>query len=230
MKTPLIFGHRGSSIREPENTMRAFQAAFQEEADGVEFDVRRTKDRKIVIIHDATISRTSNGKGQVNKYAYSELLEYDFGKGEKLPLLEDVLKKYGNKYWLNIEIKESGFEKELVELLRGLTITEKIVISSFKLSVLKAISKLTSEIPLAFLYDEPRNNFEKLQKLKISSIHPGQLQVNKQLMQVANKADLKVRVWTVDKIKEAKRLAELNVDGIITNDPKGIIQAVRTKK
>lgn len=230
MKIPLIFGHRGSSKREPENTMRAIQAAFQEGADGVEFDVRRTKDRKIVIIHDATISRTSDGNGRVKKFDYSELLEYDFGKGEKIPLLEDVLKKYGNKHWLNIEVKEPGFEKELVKLLHGLSINEKVVISSFKMSVLKTISNLTTEIPLAFLFNEPRNNFTKLQKKKITSIHPGKLHVNKQLMQAANKANLKVRVWTVDKIKEAKRLAKLNVDGIITNDPKEIIQALRTKK
>jgi len=191
MKIPLIFGHRGSSIREPENTMRALQAAIQEGADGVEFDVRITKDREIVIIHDAMINRTSNGNGRVKKFNCSELLGFDFGKGEKIPLLKDVLKKYGNKYWLNIEIKETGFE---------------------------------------YLFNRPMNNFTKLQKLKFTSIHPGKSLVNKQLIQAANKANLKVRVWTVDDFKEAKRLAKLGVDGIITNDPQGVIQALRTKK
>ncbi|MHA1124952.1 MAG: glycerophosphodiester phosphodiesterase [Candidatus Heimdallarchaeota archaeon] len=228
MKIPLIFGHRGSSIREPENTMRALQAAIQEGADGVEFDVRITKDREIVIIHDAMINRTSNGRGKVKKFNYSELLEFDFGKGEKILLLKDVLKKYGNKYWINIEIKETGFESEIVEMLRELKITEKVVISSFKKSALIIITKLTTDIPLAYLFNKPINNFTKLQKLKFTSIHPGKLFVNKQLMQAANKANLKVRVWTVDNFKEAKRLAKLGVDGIITNDPKGVIQALRT--
>ncbi|MHA1838033.1 MAG: glycerophosphodiester phosphodiesterase, partial [Candidatus Heimdallarchaeota archaeon] len=68
------------------------------------------------------------------------------------------------------------------------------------------------------------------QKLKFTSIHPGKSLVNKQLIQAANKANLKVRVWTVDDFKEAKRLAKLGVDGIITNDPQGVIQALRTKK
>ncbi|MHA1243374.1 MAG: glycerophosphodiester phosphodiesterase [Candidatus Heimdallarchaeota archaeon] len=230
MKIPLIFGHRGSSIREPENTMRALQAAIQEGADGVEFDVRITKDREIVIIHDAMINRTSNGNGRVKKFNCSELLGFDFGKGEKIPLLKDVLKKYGNKYWLNIEIKETGFECDLIEMLREFKITEKVVISSFKKAALKIIAKLTTDIPLAYLFNRPMNNFTKLQKLKFTSIHPGKSLVNKQLIQAANKANLKVRVWTVDDFKEAKRLAKLGVDGIITNDPQGVIQALRTKK
>jgi len=230
MKMPLIFGHRGSSKREPENTMRAIQAAIKEGADGVEFDVRITKDREIVIIHDAMVNRTSNSQGRVKNFNYSELLVFDFGKGEKIPLLKDVLEKYGNKYWLNIEIKETGFEGELVEMLRELKITEKVVISSFKKIALKTIAKLTSDIPLAYLFNKPMNNFTKLQKLNFTSIHPGKLLVNKQLMKAAGNANLKVRVWTVDDFKEAKRLAKLGVDGIITNDPQGVIQALRTKK
>jgi len=230
MKTPLIFAHRGSSIREPENTIRAFQAAFQEGADGVEFDIRRTKDGEIVIIHDATISRTSNGVGRVKKFNYSQLLEYDFGKGEKIPLLEDVLKLFGNNHWLNIEIKETGFEKHLVELLYELQISEKIVISSFKQSALKAVSKLNPNLPLALLYNHTKVNLTKLQEMKITSIHPGKECVTEKLIQAAHNLNFKVRVWTVDNFSKAKTLAKYGVDGIITNDPLGIIQSLRTKK
>ncbi|MHA1213294.1 MAG: glycerophosphodiester phosphodiesterase [Candidatus Heimdallarchaeota archaeon] len=136
MINTIIFGHRGASALEPENTMRAFARAFQDGATGIEFDIRLTKDKQIVVIHDKSINRTSNGKSLVKDMTYKELQEYDFGKGEKIPLLKDVLKLYGNRFWLNIEIKETGFEKEVVELLHKFEIKKKCLISSFKESAL----------------------------------------------------------------------------------------------
>jgi glycerophosphoryl diester phosphodiesterase len=230
MKLPLIFGHRGSSKREPENTMRAFASAFNEGADGIEFDIRRTKDNKLVAIHDSIINRTSNSTGRVRKYTYSELLQFDFGKGEKIPLLREIIEKYGNKYWLNIEIKEHGLAKLLVTLLSELKIKDKIVVSSFKSRALKEISKLDSSIPLAYLYNYPRFNFTKLPSKNITSIHPERTFITKNLLTHAHKLNLKVRVWTVDNKEEAIKLTKIGVDGLITNDPQEIIAALQELK
>ncbi|MEA2071024.1 MAG: glycerophosphodiester phosphodiesterase family protein, partial [Asgard group archaeon] len=90
----VILGHRGASAVEPENTMRAFHKAVEDGADGIELDIHKTKDEKIVVIHDATIDRTSNGFGKVAEMTYADLQKFDFGNGEKIPLLEDVLKKF----------------------------------------------------------------------------------------------------------------------------------------
>jgi glycerophosphoryl diester phosphodiesterase len=230
MKLPIIFGHRGASAIEPENTMKAFIQAFQDGADGIEFDVRLTADNQMVIIHDSLINRTSNGSGLVRKKTFQELLEFDFGKGEKIPLLEDVLKKYRNQKWLNIEIKEQGFEKQLLEMLENLKITQKYVISSFEISVLEKIKELNNEIPTAFLFEAGRINLSELiKKIECKGIHPKHTIVNKSFMGEAIYYRLAVRAWTVDNPRKALKLTKMRINGLITNNPKKIINYLKGK-
>ena len=231
MKLPMIFGHRGASAIEPENTMKAFQQAFEDGADGIEFDVRLTADNQMVIIHDSLINRTSNGIGLVRKKTYQELLEFDFGKGEKIPLLEDVLKKFRNRKWLNIEIKEQGFEKQLLELLDKLKITQKYVISSFDISVIQKIKELNSNIPTAFLYGRIIIHLQTLiSKSQCDGIHPKHTFVNRRLISEARYYRLAVRAWTVDNPRKAWKLTKLGINGIITNNPKKILLYLKEKQ
>ncbi|MGC9778966.1 MAG: glycerophosphodiester phosphodiesterase [Candidatus Heimdallarchaeota archaeon] len=230
MNFPIIFGHRGASSLEPENTMKAFDRALQDGADGIEFDVRKTADDELVIIHDQRINRTSNGRGRVSKISYSNLLKYDFGKEEKIPLLRDVLKLYGNKHWLNVEVKEIGFENQLVEMLKELKINKKLVVSSFKIPVLNKLKELTDEIPTAYLFNRETNDLKKLIKnVDTNDIHPGKHFVNKTLIDNAHKLNIQVRVWTVDDRITARKLTEWGVDGIMTNNPKEIIKFLKDK-
>ncbi len=231
MKLPMIFGHRGASSSEPENTMRAFIQAFQDGADGIEFDVRLTADNQMVVIHDSLISRTSNGFGLVRKKTYQELLGFDFGKGEKIPLLKDVLKKFGNKKWLNIEIKEQGFEEQLLEMLDKLEINQKFVISSFEISVLEKIKELNSEIPTAFLYQTIRFNLQALiSKIQCDGLHPKHTLVNRRLFSEARYYRLAIRAWTVDSKRKAWNLTKLGIHGIITNNPKKLLLYLKEKQ
>lgn len=230
MKLPVVFGHRGASAIEPENTMKAFDQAFQDGADGIEFDVRLTADNQMVIIHDALIDRTSNGFGLVGKKSFQELLEFNFGKGEKIPLLEDVLKKYGNEKWLNIEIKKQGFEKQLLKMLENLKITKNYVISSFQISVLQKINELNNEIPTALLYGVGRLNLpELIKKIGCKGIHPKHTIVNRRLMGEARYYRLAVRAWTVDSPRKAWKLTKMRIHGLITNNPKKIIDHLKGK-
>ena len=229
--TTIIFGHRGASAIKPENTMLAFQKAIDDGAHGIEFDIRITKDRKIVVIHDATINRTSNGTGKVSKLTYNELLEFDFGKGEKIPLLSLILEKFGNNYWLNIEVKEEGFEKELVELIGEMKLTKKFVISSFNTNVLKKLSKINKSLPLALLFVNKSGDLgRRKENLGINSIHPNKNSINKRLMKKAVKYNLIVRAWTVNNITKAKKLVKLGVEGIITDNPKEILNGLLNEK
>ena len=230
MKLPMIFGHRGASALEPENTMKAFDQAFQDGADGIEFDVRLSADNQIVIIHDPLINRTSNGFGFVKKKTYQELLEFDFGKGEKIPLLKDILKKYGNEKWLNIEIKEQGFEEQLLEILDTLDIRQKYVISSFKIPVLRKIKELNPQIPTAYLYQYGPINLQGLiAKIGCEGIHPKYTIVNKRLISEALYYRLAVRAWTVDNMRKAWKLTKMRIDGLITNNPKKLILYLKNK-
>ena len=228
---PIIFGHRGASNCEPENTLLAFERAFSDGAQGIEFDVRSTKDNKIVIIHDETINRTSNGTGKVKDFTLNELLIFNFGKNEKIPTLKEVLSKYGNKYWLNIEIKEEGLEQQIVKLIKDHKISQKIVISSFLIPVLNKIKEFDKEIPTAFLYDFPMDDLDELIKeIDINGLHPGKNQVSEELITNAHSKSLVVRSWTIDEISIAKEFSKIGIDGIITNNPKVIISAITTKK
>ncbi|MFW9924575.1 MAG: glycerophosphodiester phosphodiesterase [Candidatus Thorarchaeota archaeon] len=230
MKQPIIFGHRGASAEEPENTLRAFKKAFLYGAGGIEFDVQSCGSGEIVIIHDQKVDRTSNGNGFVKDYSYQELLKFDFGKQEKIPLLEDVLKLYGNDYWLNIEIKEVGIEKQVFELLQKYSISKKTVVSSFHIPALKAMRKLDNEIEIAFLYDFNIDDLPSLlQEVNVNSIHPGKELINKEIISTAHELKLTIRSWTIDDTIMAKQFAIWGIDGIITNKPKEIIQRLQPK-
>lgn len=231
MNIPIIFGHRGASSSYPENTMEAFKQAFIEGALGIEFDVRFSADNEIVIIHDELIDRTSNGTGKVNSLTLKELRNFDFGFGEKILTLKEILLEFGNKYWLNIEIKEAGLEEQLVQLIYKYKISEKVVVSSFYGEVLNKIKEIRSEIPTAFLYDFPINDLDELtNEIRIDGIHPGKDQINQKLIDQAHERSLSVRSWTIDEIDLALNFASINIDGIITNTPKAIIKALKTKK
>ncbi len=227
----MIFGHRGASIRAPENTLKAFDLAIKEGANGIEFDIRLSADNEIAIIHDETINRTSNSTGKVNSLTLEELQKFDFGEGEKIPALKEVLEIFGNKHWLNIEIKEEGLEQILVDLLKELKVKEKIVISSFLIPVLFKMKELAPEIPTGYLYEYDLDDLDGLlEEVAINGIHPIKENITKKLILEAHQKNLAVRAWTVDDTEIARKLAENGIDGIITNDPKGIITALNLKK
>ena len=231
MKIPNIYGHRGASALEPENTMRAFKRAFKDGAIGIEFDVRLTADKKIVVIHDEMLNRTSNGVGFVKDYTYEELLQLDFGLGEKIPLLIEVLKEYEKNYWLNIEIKELGLEEQLIDFLNEYDVKEKAIVSSFKIPAIKKVKELDSNVQTAYIYSIKKPDLEQLKKtIKLNGVHPRKDLITKNLVKKAYSLDLLIRTWTVDKPREALKLAKLNVESIITNNPKAILQAFLAKK
>lgn len=207
--------------------MKAFETAFSNGAKGIEFDVRSCQSGEIVVIHDETIDRTSNGSGKVDKMTLKELQKFDFGRGEKIPTLESVLKKYGEKYWLNIEIKESGLENSLLKLLVQNNIKKKIVISSFQISVINTIKSLNPEIETAYLYDFPLEELDDLlEEINIEGLHPGKNYVSEALIRKAHALGLKVRSWTIDDEKLATKYARWGIDGIITNVPERLIKVI----
>ena len=111
----LIFGHRGAPgyPRRAENTCASFRKALRSGASGLEFDVRRCGDGRLVVLHDETIDRTTNGRGRVRSLNYANLRKYDAGFGSPVPLLADVLDEFGARCLLNIELKENGIAEDV---------------------------------------------------------------------------------------------------------------------
>jgi len=158
----LIIAHRGSSKLAPENTMASFKEAFNHGATAIELDVHRTKDGHLVIMHDDTIDRTTDGHGNVRDFTLRELKEFDAGswfgpqfKGEKIPTLEEVLTWAKGKVKVDIEVKSSlqypGIEKDILELVEEKGFKDDVFITSFDKSVSEHIEEMAPEIKTGLL-------------------------------------------------------------------------------
>jgi len=218
-KKPWVVAHRGASKIAPENTLKSFKKAIELGADMIELDVRATKDREIVVIHDADISRTSNGKGFVRMYTLEELRRYDFGEGEKIPTLTDVLELARDKILVNIELKEPDIVKEVVEIIKKTEMVDQVMVSSFIHPALLMVKKLDPKIKTAVLFGcYPVNLVGLATEALANFINPYFEAVDENMVKIAHGAGLEVMPWTVDDENHMRRLIKLGVDAIITND------------
>lgn len=228
-----IFAHRGFSGKYPENTMLAFQKAYEEGCDGIELDVQLTKDDVLVIMHDETIDRTSNGKGNLRDYTYEQLCKFDCsakfaGKYgfQKIPTLREYLAWVKDTGLMtNIELKNSVYyyphlEEKVIALVREFGLEDKILFSSFNLvSVLKC-KKLIPRIPAGFLMEVRMDNMgEFTRENQVEYYHPDLAFLTESHVRECHNSGVGVNVWTVNKKKEMKQMAEWGVDGIFTNYP-----------
>lgn len=226
-----IFAHRGFSSVAPENTMAAFRRAAEAGADGLELDVHLTKDGEIVVIHDETVKRTTDGKGKVRDLTLEEIRRLDagswFGKefaGEKIPVLQEVLELAAEQnLWLNIELKNNKFpypalEEKVLEATGRFGWREKTVFSSFNHYSLRKLKEQQPEADTAILYMadlvEP---WDYARRTGVSSIHPYRRTVTKEMVGYCQGAGLTVRPFTVNQAREMRRLAGWGVDAIITD-------------
>ncbi|MGE6257022.1 glycerophosphodiester phosphodiesterase [Heyndrickxia sporothermodurans] len=231
----LIFAHRGASGYSPENTMVSFQKALEQHSDGIELDVRLTKDGVPVVCHDATIKRTSNGKGYIHDFTLEELKTYDFGswysdefKGECIPTLEEVLILLKNRdILLNIEIKNGPIipdhlEDEILRLIYKYECNEKVIVSSFDHISLKKLNQLDNTIKIGFiLHHNLIHLFDYIDNsgIKPYSIHPNHFYTSKEMLINAQKRNIRVFPYTIDDLQLGEYYKNLGVDGMITNKP-----------
>ncbi len=241
-----IYGHRGSRTRLPENTMPSFKLALEEGADGLEIDIRTTKDGEIVICHDAHLERVGNANFVVSEHTWEELSKMSvhcpevFGEQYKdqffVPRLEELLEFLTtNDALLNIEIKqqpdrEYGYiEKKTLELVEKYGLKDRIFYSSFDHYTLVKLKELDPSAKTAVLYSYPIYHAGAYAKeLGCFAIHPnlpGAEQYNDQ--QKALELGLDCNVWTINDTEVAKRLVEHGATGIITDLPLEIVRALR---
>lgn len=231
-----ILAHRGASGTAPENTIAAFKKALIDGCDGFEFDVQQTKDGKIVVFHDWTLERTSNGQGHLRDYTLEELKKLDVGrwfsdefKGEKIPTLEETLDIIPDDKLINIELKEEhsverGTENKLLEIIKRYP-NKNIIVSSFSHNLLKNLKDLDSSIKIGILLESALVNLDKyIENLgfNIDAYHPSKSFLNQKDVDYLNSKNIDINVWTVNSSKDAKILKDMGVTRIITNFPKEI--------
>jgi glycerophosphoryl diester phosphodiesterase len=245
VKRPLIIAHRGYRAKYPENTLVAFQAAIDAGVDMIELDVLLTKDRKLVVIHDESLDRTTNGRGMVSDHTLSELKTFDAGswfdarfKGERLPTLQEVLDLVKGQVFLNIEIKGSAYEphhppdaveKQIVDLVKRKNAVESVLISSFEWRVLESLATMKEAPAIAVLSGDPDegNPLEACRKMEASSWHPSAVALKAEHVRKMHEAGILVLPYHVETLKDIGRMLEMDVDGLIVDDPL-LLKAYRT--
>jgi len=146
----LILGHKGYSAKYPPNTLRAFLKAIEYGADGVELDVWRTRDGKIVVSHDQDLKKVWGVKVDIGKTTYKELLNYEL-QGEKIPLLEEVYEHLPDNAIINVEIKELSVVDDVFKIVKRYNALKRTIFSSFELNALKRLRKMSREVRIGIL-------------------------------------------------------------------------------
>ena len=216
--------------------MTAFRKALEAGADGIEMDARLTQDGQIVIMHDPTIDRTTNGKGKVRDMLLQEILGLDAGikkgvvfENERVPMLEQVFAELGGKLLLNIELcnYDEGDNRQLanqtVELIEKYKLVDSVIISSFRFNNLVYVKDKNPGISCGLLAKQglmglfARNLLNH--SVSVDALHPYYTDVNAGLIRKEQQCGRKVRAWTVNAPQDIRQLYELGVDAIFTDDP-----------
>lgn len=234
----IVTAHRGASDIAPENTLIAVKKAIDLGADYVEIDVWQTQDDKIILMHDKTPRRTTNAKGKKEIWDYSleELKKLDAGswfgkefKNEPVPTLLEVILVIKGKIKLNIELKisdeEPGMVQKIVDIIRTEGLEKDCMVTSFDRRSVEEVKNIAPEIKAGVVFEKGYSvdvydgNWEVLScSRKV---------VDKELVERAKKNNKEIHVWTVNNVKEMKRLINLGIDGIITDRPGLLIPLVR---
>lgn len=235
------FAHRGASNDYPENTILSLKEGIKSRANGLEIDVHKSKDNKLVVIHDEDVERTFIGRGLVKDFTLKELKElknrkklFRDNKECHIPTLEEVLDLIKDKdILLNIELKTDviryeGIEEDVVNLIKKYKIQDKIILSSFNHQSIKKV-KLISNIKTGMLYEKPIDNiFEYAKALGVEYIHPDLRLVNEELIKEAHKNNLKVNIFTVNNPIYMRMCIANKVDGVFTDYPE-LLNEILTK-
>ncbi len=216
----LIIGHRGAAGYEPENTLRSFQKALELSVDMIELDIHSSKDGQLMVIHDNTLSRTTNGHGLVSAYTKKELQHLDAGRGEKIPTLDDVYECVAGKARINVEVKAPHIEKKVVDWLREHNAYDQILVSSFNQEALLTINGYEPRIKTALLFEGiPYNLSELLAELRVVAYNPSKDFLLPEHITIAHNQGCDVYVYTIDEPDEISCWKSHGVDGIISNYP-----------
>jgi len=233
---PLLIGHRGYPARFPENTLASFEGAMQAGCDMIELDVTLTRDRKVVVIHDDTLDRTTNGKGVVFHHTLEGIKRLDAGSwfdprfsAERVPELCEVMKLTAGRSMLNIEIKVSAYEAndpadaiehQVVKLVKTSGAMDRVVISSFDRRILERIAAMDAPPAVALISDHRADQsvLDMLLAMKAFSWHPRFKALTRDQVERLHAAGLKVFPWTINTREEAEKILALGVDGLICNE------------
>lgn len=222
-------GHRGAKGHLAENTLESVQKAIALGVDMVEVDVHRCKTGELVVIHDFTLDRTTDGSGEITQHSLRELKSLRIENTYKIPTLTEVMDLVSGKCHLNIELKGSNTAVETSQIVRNYVEKKhwqysEVIVSSFQKNELFRMREENKEIPLGVLSKASMSEAIELAKmLKATAIHPALGIVTRENIQQAKQAGFKVTVWTVNDQETIARIKTFDVDGIISDFPERLL-------
>ena len=223
---PLVIAHRGASGYLAENTLPAYELAIEQRADMIEIDLHRTRDGATVVAHDEDLSGLG-GKGEIAAATLAEVRALDAGGGERVPTLDEVLDRFGERIPFNLELKRGssrayeGLERAALDAVRERGLLEQTLFSSFFDPVLERLRALAPEARLARLFSprDPERPLERASAVGAEAINPWRGLVQPGLIEAAHAEGLAVYVFTVNEEQEMRSLLDLGIDGIFSNFP-----------
>lgn len=239
---PILLAHRGDLAHAPENTLPAFAQAIEKGADGIELDAKLTSDGRVIVFHDTTVDRTTDGTGRLASFTFDDIRKLDAGSwfhqkfsGTQVPLLDEVFEATGKKKLINIELTNyasprDGLVDRVCDLIQRHNNQEQILFSSFFGSNLRRAAQLLPEVPrgllampglagiwarsFGFMFGE------------YTALHPHISNVDRQQVQRVHRLNRRVHVWTANTPDEIQRLRDWEVDAIFTDDPQTAIRVL----
>jgi glycerophosphoryl diester phosphodiesterase len=253
---PFIFGHRGAAAYAPENSLAAFALAVQQGAQGIELDVHLTADGQIVVMHDDTVDATTDGHGAISQMTLAQVRQLHLhprghqahagAATETVPLLSEVFDRFvPGSLVVNVELKPSkttDLAEAVAQLIAQRNAAGQVLVSSFDRFTLAYLQQHHPALRRALLY--PASSFEGMMvsmrhslgwltgahALGCEAVHLYWRMVTPAVVERAHLLDLDLNVWTVDDERAIRHLAQLDVDGIITNDPARALAVVTEHK
>jgi len=235
LNRPTIFAHRGSSAHAPENTLAAFNLAIDQRADGIELDVKLSADGQVIVMHDDSVDRTTNGTGRVKSLTLPELKKLDAGtkfsplyKSELIPTLAEVFEAVGRKTFINVELTNysspvDDLPDKVASLVMKFSLETSVMLSSFNMIGLIRARNLLPKIPMGLLtfpgYAQITLRSRLVRFGPLLALHPAQSDVTPNLIQTAHRAKCRIHVFTVNQTDVMQQLVITGVDGIFTDDP-----------
>ncbi len=231
--------HRGASAYAPENTFAAFDRALELGASHVEFDLHFSKDGHIVIIHDETLERTTNGTGLVAETTLAELRSLDAGSwfspefaGEPIPTFGGMLERYKGRFHFHVEIKADvrGLSRRAVDLVRGYGVAGSATITSFQSASLEELTDYAPELPTGWLVvDVDDSTIDRAKRLGLNLICPHSSKLTPELVDRLHRDGLEVRAWGAADEILMRRAVDAGVDGLTVNFPDKLAEYLASK-
>ena len=224
-------GHRGAAGHAPENTLKAIRKALELGVTWVELDVYAVRDgdcKRLVVFHDDTLERTTNGNGYILEKEFSYLQSLDAGEGEKIPTLEEVFDLVNKKISINIELKGPDTAQMMVKFLKDQVSAgwrwEQFLVSSFNHPQIAQVKSLEKKIETgALIYGLPLHYAAFAQELGVSNVNPSIDFINEPFVADAHKRGLKVWAYTANRHEDISRKKDLGVDAVFSDFPERVL-------